>query len=314
MFKINSKPCFIFSRKGFICKMILIIGSTSFIGLPVVKKLLDKNYKIKCMVRTNNNISEIKNAANSRDMEIIFNLGDLCRQDSIFNNLKEVNTVIYLIDLKNISFIKNFIKAAERTTLKRVIFVSSTTVLLPIQNKIKEDKLVSENLIKNSGLDYTILRPAMIYGSKNDGNFSKMINFIKKRGFFLKFGSGNNLIQPIHIDDVAEAVIAVIETGTTLKKIYEICGKEPLSYNEMLKITGIKMRKPFKIIRMPIKFSKFLIAIYIKIFKKSQLTADMIERMKVDKTYSYDEAKKDFNFSPIGFAEGIEKLIKELET
>ena len=292
--------------------MILIIGSTSFIGLPVVKKLLDRNYKIKCMVRTNSNISEIKNAANSKKMEIIFNLGNLYSEDSIFNNLKEVNTVIYLTDLKNINFIKNFIKAAKRTTLKRVIFISSTTVLLPMQNKIKEAKLVSENLIKNSGLDYTILRPAMIYGSKNDGNYSKMINFIKKRGFFIKFGSGNNLIQPIYIDDVAEAVTAVIETESTLKKIYEICGKEPLSYNEMLKISGIKMGKPFKIIRMPIKFSKFLIAIYNKIFKKSQLTADMIERMKVDKVYSYDEAKKDFKFSPIGFAEGIEKLIKNI--
>ena len=39
----------------------------------------------------------------------------------------------------------------------------------------------------------------------------------------------------------------------------------------------------------------------------------MIERLEFDKAYSYDEAAKDFGFTPVSFEQGIEKLIKDLE-
>ena len=66
----------------------------------------------------------------------------------------------------------------------------------------------------------------MIYGSEDDRNYSKMLDFIKKHGFFVMFGNGENLIQPVFIEDVASAVAAVIENNRTFKKIYTLCGKE----------------------------------------------------------------------------------------
>ncbi|GAH22869.1 unnamed protein product, partial [marine sediment metagenome] len=54
-------------------------------------------------------------------------------------------------------------------------------------------------------------------------------------------------------------------------------------------------------------------SIYSKIFKNPSLTPDQIERMAINKSYPYDKAREDFNFSPVSFEDGIEKLIKELE-
>jgi len=293
-------------------KMILIIGATGFIGLPVVKKLLDTDYKIKCLVRTDSDLSQLKESAAKSKREIIFSTGNLQSEDSIFGSLKDVDAVIYLVDLKNTYFIRNFLRAISRTETKRAVFISSTTVLVPLKNNIKDLKIESENLIQSSRLNYTILRPTMIYGSRDDRNYSKMINFIKKRGFFVIFGRGDNLIQPIYIEDVADAVVSIIDNGKTFRKTYEICGKEPLKYREMLQIVKRKMGKPFRIIKFPAKLSKFIISLYTKIFKNSSLTPDMIERMEIDKAYPHDEAKKDFDFKPLSFEDGIEKLIKEL--
>ena len=77
----------------------------------------------------------------------------------------------------------------------------------------------------------------------------------------------------------------------------------------MLKIVRNKMKKQFIIIKLPIGLSKFLISIYSKISKNPALTSDQIERMRIDKSYSYKQAEADFNFSPISFENGIEKLI-----
>ncbi|MEA2016798.1 MAG: NAD(P)H-binding protein [Actinomycetota bacterium] len=293
--------------------MVIIIGATGFLGKPVLEKLLKKGFKARCLLRTSSDTSKLEEAANKIGGKFGFVTGTLQSPDSIITPLKKAEIAVYMVDLEYTGLLKNFINAALRAGLKRVIFISSTTVLVPLESKVKTKKIASENLIKNSGLDYTILRPSMIYGSKDDTNFSRMINFIKKRGFFITFGSGNNLIQPVYIEDVAAAVVSAIDNRKTFRQIYNIAGKEPLKYNDMLEIVRNKLNKQFKSIRVPPVPGKFLISIYAGISKSPALTPAQIDRTGIDKIYSYRKASNDFDFSPIGFEEGIEKLIKELE-
>ena len=67
----------------------------------------------------------------------------------------------------------------------------------------------------------------------------------------------------------------------------------------------------FRIIKLPINASKFAVNIYKKIVSKSDFNSDQIERMKIDKNYSYEDAARDFGFSPMTFNEGIKKEIME---
>jgi len=292
--------------------MILLIGATGFLGPYVLKALLSKNYKVNCLVRPSSSRTALLSIAKSAGKNIDFSTGNLESGDSIITAIKIAGSVIYMVDLEYTNLLETFLKTAARTGLKRVIFISSTTVLIPLESKVKSQKINSENLIKKSGFDYTILRPSMIYGSKNDPNFSKMIKFIKDKGFFITFGSGNNLIQPLYIEDAAEAVSSIINNKKTYKKIYNIAGKSPLKYNDMLKIVKEKLKKNFRIIKFPLRLSSLFISLYSKVSKNPLLTADQIARMGVDKAYSYQKAREDFGFSPINFEKGIEKLIKKL--
>jgi len=293
--------------------MVLLIGAPGFLGPPVIKKLLKMSHEVNCLVRTTSDRSYLLDALKQAGGKITFSTGTLQSGDSIISVIKKSNSIVYMVDLKHTHLLQTFLDTVKRTGLKRVVFISSTTVLIPLESTVKNQKIKSESLIKNSGLDYTILRPSMIYGSKDDTNFSKMIRFIKKKGFFITFGSGNNLIQPIYIEDVADAIASVLENKKTYGKIYNIAGKNPLKYNDMLDIIRAKLKKRFIVIKLPIKFSKSLISIYTKISKNPILAPDQIERMGIDKAYSYREARADFNFSPVSFEDGIEKLINELE-
>jgi len=294
--------------------MVLLIGAAGFLGPPVLKKLLENNYDVDCLVRADSDRSRLLDAARAAGKKIKFNTGTLQSGDSIISAIKKAKSAVYMIDLKYTHLLETFLNTVKRTELKRVVFISSTTVLIPLESMVKKQKIYSENLIKNSGLDYTILRPSMIYGSKNDINFSKMIRFIKRKGFFITFGSGNNLIQPIYIEDVANSIVSVLNNKKTYRKTYNIAGKDPLKYNEMLDIVRNKLKKKFKVIKIPIKLGILLISIYSKISKNPSLVPDQIERMVINKSYSYDKARADFNFSPTSFENGIEKLIKELGT
>ena len=293
--------------------MILLIGATGFLGPLVLKKLLETGYEVNCLVRTDSDRSSLLDIAKYAGKKILFSSGTLLSPDSIISALKKADIVIYMIDLEHTGLLENFLSAARFSRIKRVIFISSTTVLIPQKSRVKNQKMNSEKLITSSGLDYTILRPTMIYGSKDDNNFSKMIRFIKKRGFFVIFGNENNLIQPIFIEDVADSITRIIDTKKTCGKIYDIAGKDSLKYKDMLGIVRNKLKKHFRIIRLPLKLSRFLISIYSKISGNPSLTPGQIERMGINKTYSYQKAADDFGFSPLNFEDGIEKLIKELD-
>jgi nucleoside-diphosphate-sugar epimerase len=302
---------------------LLIVGATSFIGPFVLERILPafsgQEDIVTCLARNSTDkekLATLEDLALSYNRKIYFATGNLYSSDSIFNCIKDADCLIYLVDLRNTAFIKNLISAISRTGIKRAVFVSSTSVLVPFEYEMKKAKLQSEKLIEDFsrrvGVDYTILRPTMIYGCIDDRNYSKMLNFIKKRGFFVMFGNGENLIQPVFIEDVAGAVAEVISNNNTFNKVYTLCGKEPIKYKDMLATVKSLVKNPFTIIRLPLLASKFLVTVYSKIFPRSNLKPDMIERMQVDKAYSYQAAQKDFGFSPVPFKQGIEVLIRKM--
>ena len=291
--------------------MIYIAGGTSFLGKKVVIKLLAEGEKVRCLFRSETAKSKLIDLGEDFKNQLDLSGGNLCSSDSLVYSLKGTQSAIYIVRLEYVDFVRNFLDAALKCGLKRVIFVSSTTTMLPTENKFKTLKFEAEELIKKSGLNYTILRPTMIYGGKEDNNFFKMLSFIKKKGFFVIFGSGKNLIQPVHVDDAADAIFKVLDNPAAYNKTYVICGRDALQYNEMLQIVRNMLGRNFRIIKLPIGASKFAVNIYKKIVKKSDFNSDQIERMKINKAYSYEEAGRDFGFAPMSFKEGIKKEITE---
>ena len=293
--------------------MILLIGATSFLGPSVLEKLLDSGQGIKCLTRAGSRGGDLISIVKNSGGKASFASGNLLSPDSMMDALNGITSIIYMVDLVKVNLLENFLSAVSRTRIKRVVFISSTTALLPIESDVKDKKLRSEELIRKSGLDYTILRPTMIYGVSGDPNFSKMLEFIKKRGFFITFGRGKKLIQPVYIDDVAKAIADVTDNYLTHKKTYELAGKKPFKYNDMIKTVRAASGIDFKIFRIPIGPAKAFISVFRRLSKKLSLTPGQIERMGIDKAYSYKDAERDFGFSPIPFEEGIKKLIKNMK-
>src|SRR3712207_9439397 len=62
-------------------------------------------------------------------------------------------------------------------------------------------KLRMEELVRASGLAYTIARPSMIYGSELDKNVHRLLRFLDRSPVFPMFGSGENLWQPVRSEE-----------------------------------------------------------------------------------------------------------------
>lgn len=91
----------------------------------------------------------------------------------------------------------------------------------------------AESLLFSSGHAVTVLRPTLIYGSGHDRSLSPLAEFARRRGWMVLPVGGTGLRQPVHVDDVAEAVLRCLERPQTSGHAYDLPGGERLTASAM---------------------------------------------------------------------------------
>ncbi len=138
--------------------------------------------------------------------------------------------------------------AAKRAGVKRVVHISITN---PSENSELEYfrcKAKIEQLLANSGLSYSILRPAVLFGA--EGILINNIAFLlRKFPIFGVFGDGSYRLQPIYVDDLAR--LAVEKGKEEENSIINAIGPETFSYRELVETIGLIIDTPRPIVSIP---------------------------------------------------------------
>ena len=282
---------------------ILILGASGNIGSLLIEKLCKKDYEIVAFIRENSSIVHLKK------YEIRIIKGDLEKSETIIPALEGIDIVI---NTSYIVFAKNILKAIEdsKSKIKRVIYIGSTGIYTKLPSKSANDKRTAEEIIKKSSIPYTILRPTMIYGTGKDRNIFRLISFLHRYPVFPIFGNGENLLQPVYIEDVVQSIISSLNTSNALNKIYDIGGKNALTYNQLIDTTARYINKRIIRIHLPVMLSLQIARIIKRIIGKFPISEEQILRLNEDKTVDISDAVKDFGYTPISFEEGIEREVK----
>ncbi len=152
----------------------------------------------------------------------------------------------------------------------------------------------------------------MIYGSSKDRNVYKLVDYLYRHKFFPMFGKGQNLMQPVYARDLGNAYYDVLMTKKlTLNKEYNLSGKYPIKYIDLVKCVSKTLGRKNIIVKIPFKISVIAAKVYNAIFKNTIISVEQVLRMQEDKYFSYELATKDFGYSPISFEEGIKGEVKE---
>jgi len=283
---------------------LFITGATGFTGSRVVPLLLKNGYEVRCLYRASSDRSTLS------DPKIEWMQGDLSDTQALSSAMQGTDALINIASL-GFGHAESIISAAQTAGIKRTIFISTTAIFTQLNARSKTVRVAAELAIETSGLKYTILRPTMIYGSPRDRNMWRLIRFIRYSPIIPVFGGGKSLQQPIYVDDVAQAVVSCLSNDKTIGNSYNIAGKHPLTYNEVIDTIGKAMNKRVWKLHVPSKPVIALLSLFERMRIPFPIKAEQVLRLNENKDFSYAEARTDFGFSPRAFEEGIENELRK---
>jgi len=153
------------------------------------------------------------------------------------------------------------------------------------------------------GVEWVILRPTLIYGLGQDKNLSEIARFIRRFGFFPLLGEAKGLRQPIHVEDVAGASIAALNSAAAAGREYNIAGGETLTYKEMVTRVFLAVNRQPRFIAFPLMVFRLGVGV-MRIFPRyKHWSPAMAERMNRDLVFDQANAVRDFGFIPRPFTQ-----------
>jgi nucleoside-diphosphate-sugar epimerase len=276
--------------------MILVTGATSHTGSRLVQRLVGLNYQVRCLVHNP------RHAGNLPLEKVEIAQGDIQNEEQVIAALKDVDI---LVNIAHIKFAPALLPLCRKTGVRRALFMSSTRRYTKFPCETSRQVIDSEEAIRHGGLDYTILRPSMIYGGPQDNNITKLVDQIKRHKFFPLFGDGSNLIQPVFVWDLVDALLYCVAHPETAGREYTIAGPEPITYRQIVEIIAGALGRKIIFVPVPLPLCLFMAGIYEKIASKPRVTSEQVRRFGEDKAFDIGAARREIGFSPRSFEEGI---------
>lgn len=294
--------------------MIYITGITGHSGKWFLKKLESEGYKgkVRCTMRESKEKAPEKyKILEESSLDLEFAVGSLEDEHFLMESLRGVETIIHIA---SISLSTKLVNAAIKNNVKWAILVHTTGRFSKYKSASLEYIKIEDEILslRSDSFSVTILRPTMIYGSSGDRNMYRLVEYLSKHRLFPLFGNGSNLMQPVHAKDLGYAYYDVLMyPEATMNKEYDLSGKEPITYLNIIKTIRKYLNSHVKIIRIPISLSLFAARVYNALFKNAIISVEQVMRMQEDKAFSHEAATKDFGYCPLSFEEGIQEEIVE---
>ena len=275
---------------------VLLTGATGLLGGALLGLLLAEDHEVRCLVREG---SPRASRLDQRRIELA--RGDARDAGALSRALSGTEALLHVAGIEYSSAV---LEAARRAGSSRLVVVGSTSAHSAYSFR-SNPKLRMEELVRGSGLAYTIVRPSMIYGSEVDKNVHRLLRFLDRSPVFPMFGSGENLWQPVYHEDCARGVYEALVRASAVGQSYDLPGAEPLTYLEMVETAaGALGRKP-RIVRLPLEPVRRLLAAAEALQLPFPIKSEQVLRLREDKAYPYDKARRELGYAPRPFGEGI---------
>ncbi len=236
---------------------VFVTGSTGFVGNHVLNELLEKGHQVRALVRPG---SEYKL---KRPDEVESTPGTVEEPADLIQGMKGCDAAIHLVGIirafpsQDITFERlhteataNVIEAAKETEITRLLHMSALGAREDGPTPYLRTKFAAEELVRQSGLNYAIFRPSLIFG--RGGEAIKMFGDMVKKYVVPIIGDGQYRFQPVSVTTVAQGFEKGLDPKTAKDQTLDVGGPDNVTFDEIIDALARVMGKSIVKIHMPV--------------------------------------------------------------
>ena len=270
---------------------VLVAGGTGFIGSYLCRALADDGHAVTALSRSPEETPDGVTGVT----------GDVTDYDSIASAVDGHDAVVNLVALSPLfepdggnrmhdrihrGGTENLVRAAEDGGVERFVQLSALGADPNGDTAYIRAKGEAEEIVRESGLDWTIFRPSVVFGE--GGEF---VSFTKRlKGMFAPGvplyplpGGGKTRFQPIHVEDLVPMIAAAVTDEGHAGETYEIGGPEVLTLRQVTDLVYEAERKGVTIVPLPMPLAKVGLSV-LGAVPGFPMGADQYRSLKFDNT------------------------------
>lgn len=278
-----------------------VTGGSGFLGGSVIPQLIAVGHVVTGLARTP---SAAQRVAELGAQPILGDLDDPASIDAAFGE----SGAEVLLNLASLGFghAPTIVAAAEEAGIQRAVFVSTTSIMTALETTSKPVRIAAEKTIRESGLDWTIIRPTMIYGTPFDRNMARLLLGLRRIPVLPLPGGGTGLQQPVHVDDLAAALVRALDRPCSVHRVYVVAGPEAITMRTVVEHAARAVDRNPRVLAMPLRPMVAIARLYEMVSRSPRLKAEQVIRLAEDKAFDIGAAQADLDFHPRPFREGIQ--------
>ena len=179
----------------------------------------------------------------------------------------------------HVELTRKVIAACRACGVRRYVHMSALGADVNGPSQYQRTKGAGEALVRASGLDWTIFRPSVVFGS--DDNFLNMFASLLAVMPVIFLACPDARFQPVFVEDVAAAFVASLADDATVGQSYDLCGPKVYSLRELVTLVGAVTGRRRLIVGLNDTLS-CLQAFSLELLPVKLMTRDNYYSMKID--------------------------------
>ncbi|HKN31102.1 MAG TPA: complex I NDUFA9 subunit family protein [Roseiarcus sp.] len=298
-------------------RVVTVFGGTGFVGRRIVRHLRLHGFHVRVASRRPDPGHAQRRPDDPQLRSINADVHDARSvADALADAYGVVNAVSLYVEQGRETFHSVHVEAAQRVAaqaqragVKRLVHVSGIGADPRSQSVYIRMRGEGELAVREAFADAVLIRPAVMFGP-DDAFLTTILKLLERLPIYPMFGNGQMRLQPVHVEDVGQAIAKILQREQTGPIMFECGGPRVYSYEEFLRT--VASAAGIKPLLIPVPFAGWdALAWIAEMLPSPPITRNQVELMQIDSTPRPDTpGLGELGISPHSIEEMLQDIVR----